>query len=148
MSVFIFVNPFTRPVVLQKISSFRLSHLFFKPGVSFFNAFLFSVCDLISLLSETDFHATFLTWAPLANGWEKVGDIVPWMTVKTGAQSLLVKEVSNQTDGTTEDEKTVEDTHLKVVFGFFRREGTAVTEEINEADSDTTIDVENQVVFL
>jgi len=56
--------------------------------------------------------------------------------------------VSNQTNGTTEDEKTIEDTHLEVVLGLLARESTAVAEEIDEADGNTSINVENEVVLL
>lgn len=70
------------------------------------------------------------------------------MSVQTSAQSLLVQEVSNETDRPTEHEKTVEYTHAKVVLGLFGAESTTVSEEINEADCNTTVNVEDQVVFL
>ena len=70
------------------------------------------------------------------------------MTVKTSAQSLLVEEVGNQTNGATEDEQTVEDTHLEVVLCLFRGESAAVAEEIDEADGDAAVDVEDEVVLL
>jgi hypothetical protein len=54
----------------------------------------------------------------------------------------------NQTDTASEDEQTVENTHAQVVFRLFWREGAAVAEQINEADSNTAIDVKDQVVFL
>jgi len=79
---------------------------------------------------------------------EEVGDVVPGVAVETSAQSLLVKEVGNQTNGATEDEQTVEHAHLKVVLSLLGREGTAVAEKIDEADGDGTIDVENKVVLL
>jgi len=70
------------------------------------------------------------------------------MPVQASAQTLLVEEVCNQTNATTKDEQTVEDTHLKVVLGLFGREGTAVAEQVDEAYSDATVDVEDQVVLL
>jgi hypothetical protein len=73
---------------------------------------------------------------------------IPGMSVKTSSQSLLIQEMSNQTNGTTENEKTVENTHAKIFFGFFWSKGTAVADKINKADGDTSIDVENQVVLL
>lgn len=79
---------------------------------------------------------------------EEVGDIVPRMTVETGAQSLLVEVVGNETDAATQDEETVEDTHGEVILSLLRGEGTAVAEEIDEADSNAAIDVEDQVVLL
>lgn len=70
------------------------------------------------------------------------------MTVKTSAQSLLVEEMGNKTDGATEDEKTVENTHLEVVLGLLGGEGTAVAHKINESHSDGTVNVENEVVLF
>jgi len=70
------------------------------------------------------------------------------VTVQTSPQSLLVKEVGNQTNGTTEHEQTVENTHLEVILCLFRGEGAAVAEEIDEADGDTAVDVEDEVVLL
>lgn len=70
------------------------------------------------------------------------------MTVETSAQTLLIQEMGNKTDGAAKNEQTVENTHAKVVFGLFRREGTAVAEEVNEADSNAAINVEDQVVLL
>lgn len=70
------------------------------------------------------------------------------MPVKTSAQSLLVQEVGNETNRATEHEETVEHTHLEVVFRLFRAEGAAVPEQVDKADGDTAVDVENQVVLL
>ena len=75
-------------------------------------------------------------------------DIVPWMSVETGAQSLLVEEMGNKTNAATENEKTVENTHLKVVLGLFGGEGATVAEQVDEADGDTSINVQDQVVLL
>ena len=72
----------------------------------------------------------------------------PRVTVETGAQSLLVEEVGNQTDGATKDEQTVEHTHLEVVLSLLGREGTAVAEKVDEADGDGTVNVEDEVVLL
>jgi hypothetical protein len=70
------------------------------------------------------------------------------MSVETSAQSLLVEEVGNQTNRATEHEQTIEHTHLEVVFGLLVAEGTGVAEEIDEADGDTSIDVQDEVVLL
>jgi hypothetical protein len=70
------------------------------------------------------------------------------MTVETGAESLLIEVMGDEADAAAEDEESIEDTHLEVIFGFFLAEGTAVTHQVNEADSDTAIDVEDEVVFL
>lgn len=70
------------------------------------------------------------------------------MSVETSAQSLLVKVVSNQTHAATQNEETVEDTHLHVVLRLLSGESTAVAHEIHEAHSNATVDVENEVVLL
>jgi len=70
------------------------------------------------------------------------------MTVETSAQTLLVKEMGNKTNASAEDEETVKNTHLEVILGLLSRESTAVADKINKADSNATIDVENEVVLL
>jgi hypothetical protein len=70
------------------------------------------------------------------------------MTVETSAQTLLVKEMGNKTNASAEDEETVKNTHLEVILGFLSREGTAVADKINKADSNATVDVENEIVLL
>jgi hypothetical protein len=79
---------------------------------------------------------------------EEVGDVVPWMPVKTSAQPLLVEEMGNETDTSAEDEETVEDTHLQVVLSLLGGEGPAVADKVHEADSNAAVNVENQVVLL
>jgi hypothetical protein len=97
---------------------------------------------------QADLNSALVTRSTLAQSREQVGDVVPRMAVKTGAQSLLVEVVSNQTDAAAEDEKTVEDTHVEVVLGLLGGEGAAVAEQVDEAHSNTAIHVEDQVVFL
>jgi hypothetical protein len=70
------------------------------------------------------------------------------MPVEASPQPLLVEEMGNETDASAEHEQTVEDTHLEVVLGLLARKGTAVAEEINEADGDAAVDVEDQIVLL
>jgi hypothetical protein len=70
------------------------------------------------------------------------------MPVQAGAQSLLVQEMRDQTDTASEHEQTVEHTHAQVVLCLFGREGTAVAQQVDEADGDAAVDVEDQVVFL
>ena len=86
--------------------------------------------------------------AALRQRGKEVRDVVPRMPVETGPQPLLVEEVSNQTNRTAEHEETVEDTHLEVVLGFLGRESAAAAHEINEADGNATVDVEDEVVLL
>lgn len=72
-------------------------------------------------------------------------DIVSGMTVQRCPQPLLVKVVSNETDAPSEDEQAVEGTNLDVLVSLFRSEGTTIPEEIDEADSNTTIDVQDEL---
>ena len=87
-------------------------------------------------------------WPPLLQVRQQVGDIIPRMTVETSAQTLLVEEMGNKTNAAAQDEETVQDTHLEVVLSLLGGEGTAVAEEIDEADGNAAIDVEDQVVLL
>jgi len=70
------------------------------------------------------------------------------MSVETSAESLLVEEMGNETNAATKDEKTVEDTHLKVVLGLLGGESATVAEQVDEANGDTSINVQDQVVLL
>lgn len=70
------------------------------------------------------------------------------MPVKTSPKPLLVEEMSNQTNAAAEHEETVEHTHAEVVFGLLGRESTAVAHEVNEADGNASVDVEDKVVLL
>jgi hypothetical protein len=60
----------------------------------------------------------------------------------------LIQKVCNQTDTTAKHEQAVQNAHAQVVFCLFWREGAAVAEEVNKADSDATVDIEDQIVFL
>jgi len=51
--------------------------------------------------------------------------------------------VSNETDGAAQDEESVEHTHLQVVLRLLWRESTAVTHEIDKADGNATVDVQD-----
>jgi hypothetical protein len=102
-----------------------------------FSAIIVLQADLNTALSTTSLQRR-----------QEVGDVVPWMPVETSTQPLLVEEVGNETDTSAEDEETVKNTHLEVVLSFLAGERTAVTDEVNEADSDAAINVENQVVLL
>lgn len=70
------------------------------------------------------------------------------MAVEAGAQALLVQEMGDETDASAEDEEAVEHAHGEVVFGFFGGEGAAVADEVDEADGDAAVDVEDEVVLL
>ena len=79
---------------------------------------------------------------------KEVSDIIPWMTVQTGSQTLLIEVMGDQTDASAQDEESVQDTHVQVVFGFFGAEGAAVAHEIHEADGDAAVDIEDEIIFF
>lgn len=70
------------------------------------------------------------------------------MSVQAGAQPLLIEVMGDETDGAAEDEESVEDTHLEVILCLLGAEGAAVAHQIDEADGDGAVDVEDQVILL
>ena len=84
----------------------------------------------------------------LLQAGQQVGDVVPRMAIQASAQSLLVEVMGNQTDASAQDEQTVEHAHVEVILGLLGAEGTAVAHQIDEADGDAAVDVEDQIVFL
>jgi len=70
------------------------------------------------------------------------------MSVKRGAKPLLVKVVANESNGTAEDKETVEGTNLDILFSFLRAECTTVTKQINKADSDATVNIQDECILL
>lgn len=99
-------------------------------------------------LSHADLDTALGAWCARGEGWEEVSDVVPWVAVQTGAQTLLVEEVCNKTDTPSENEETVENAHAKVVLGLLSGESAAVPHQVNEADSNATVNVEDEVVLL
>lgn len=70
------------------------------------------------------------------------------MPVQASPQSLLVKIMSNQANAPSQHKQAVQNTHIHVVFGLFGTESAAVAHQIDEADCNTTINVQNEVIFL
>jgi hypothetical protein len=68
--------------------------------------------------------------------------------VQTGSQPLLVQEVRDETNTTAEHEQPIQYTHLKIILRLLCAERTAVAQQVDKADSDAAVDVEDQVVFL
>lgn len=95
-----------------------------------------------------DLHSALATGLALVEVGQQVGDVIPRVTVQTGAQSLLVEEVGNETNASAEDEQTVENTHGKVVLGLFGGEGAAVAHQVDEAHGNAAVNVEDQAVLL
>lgn len=97
---------------------------------------------------DANFDTALRTRGTLLDGGQQVGDVVPRVSVQTSAESLLVEVVGNETDAASKDEQTVQDTHAEIVLSLLSGESTAVAHQVDEADSHTTVDVEDQVVLL
>ena len=96
-----------------------------------------------------DLYSSLVTWRTLlTQARQQVGDIIPRMSIQASAETFLIQVMGNETDASAQHEETVQHTHVEVIFGFFGAEGTAVAHEVHEADSYTTVDVQDQVVFL
>ena len=75
-------------------------------------------------------------------------DVVSGVAVQRCTETLLVEMVADEADAAPEDEQTVESSNSNVLVCLVSAEGTAVSQEIDEADSNAAIDVENEGVLL
>jgi hypothetical protein len=60
-------------------------------------------------------------------------------------QPLLVKVVSNEPDTPAEHKQTVEGTDPDILISLLRCEGARVTQEVDKADGDAGVDVEDEL---
>lgn len=97
-------------------------------------------------LLKVDFDTTLST--TLLQGRQKVGNVIPRMSVQTSTETLLVEVVGNQTNAAAQNEETVKDTHSHVVLDLLAGEGTASAHQVHEADSNATVNVQDKVVLL
>jgi hypothetical protein len=88
------------------------------------------------------------TWRRRGKVGHHVQEIVCGMPVQTGAEALLIEEMGDETDAAAENEQPVEHADAHILLCFLGREGAAVAEQINEADGNAAVDVQNQIVFL
>lgn len=95
---------------------------------------------------QIDLHTALGT--TLLQSRQQIRDVVPRVTVQTGAQSLLVEVVRDQPDAAAEHEQSVQDTVAHVVLDFLARERAAVAHQIDETDRYTSVNVQDQVVLL
>lgn len=70
------------------------------------------------------------------------------MPIQAGSQTLLVKVMRDQSNASSQDEQTIQDTHIEVVLGFLGAEGSAVTHQVHEANGNTSVNVKDKIVFL
>ena len=67
------------------------------------------------------------------------------MAVERCTQALLVEVVADETDGATEDEEAVQGADLDVLVRLLGRECAGVAQQVDEADGDAAIDVEDEL---
>jgi hypothetical protein len=70
------------------------------------------------------------------------------MSVQGSAETFLIKVMANETDAATENEETVERSNLDIFLRLLRGKGTAITKQIDEANGDASIDIENELFVL
>ena len=72
-------------------------------------------------------------------------DIISRVAVQRCAETFLVKVVTDETDTASKHEQAVQRADLDVFLGFFGTECTAITEEVDEAHCNTSVDVEDEL---
>ncbi len=102
----------------------------------------------IHRLLQANLHTPFISRCSLRQVGQKVSNIIPRMPIQASPQSLLIQIMRNQSNTPTQHEQPVQHAHIQVIFSFLRAESATVTHEIDEADSDAAVDVEDQVVFF
>ena len=75
-------------------------------------------------------------------------DIISRVPVQRRPQPLLIQMVSNETNAPAEHEQAVQGTDLDVLVSLLRGERSTVPEQIDEAHSDASIDVQDEGVLL
>ena len=74
-------------------------------------------------------------------------NIIRRVTVKRSTQAFLVQMVTNETDATSKNEQAIQCTNLDIFFSFLACERPAITEKVNKAGSDTSVNVKNELDF-
>ena len=75
-------------------------------------------------------------------------DIVGRVAVQWCSQPLLIQVVSNETDTPSKNEQAIESSDLNVLIGFFRSECTRVTEQVDEADGNAAVNIQDECILL
>ncbi len=97
---------------------------------------------------QTNLHSTLLTRITLRKVRQEISNIIPRMSIKPRPQPLLIEIMRNQPNTPTQHEQTVQHAHIEVIFGLFGAESAAVAHEVDEADCDAAVDVEDEIVFF
>lgn len=77
-----------------------------------------------------------------------VRDVVPWVAVQRLLQAKLVQMMSDETDGTTKNEKTVKAAETDQIVGLGACERPTRAKHVDEAHGDATIDIQDQIRTL
>ena len=72
-------------------------------------------------------------------------DIISRVAVQRCTETFLVKVVTDEADTASEHEQAIQCADLNVFLGFFGSERTAIAEEVDEAHSDASVDVEDEL---
>jgi hypothetical protein len=56
--------------------------------------------------------------------------------------------MSNQTNTPTQDEQSIQSAHFEILFGLVGRESTTVPQQIDKAHCNTSIDVQDKIIFF
>ena len=75
-------------------------------------------------------------------------DVISGVAVQRSAETLLVEMVADEANAAPEDEETVESANADVLVCLLSTKGAAISQEIDETDRNTTIDVEDEGILL
>jgi hypothetical protein len=75
-------------------------------------------------------------------------NVIGGVAVQRSAETLLVEVVADEADAAPEDEETVESANADVLVCLISAKGAAVSQEIDEADGNAAIDVEDEGILL
>ena len=78
----------------------------------------------------------------------EITNIIPWVTVESLFESILVEVVSNESNAPTQNEQSIEAAIFDHFIGFMMSEGATAPQHIHEAHRNCTINIQNQICFL
>ena len=75
-------------------------------------------------------------------------DVIGGVTIQRSTETLLVEMVTDEANAASEDEKTVESANADVFVCFILAKSAAVSQEIDKANGNAAIDVEDEGILL
>ena len=70
------------------------------------------------------------------------------MTVEWCAQAFLIEMVTNEANATSKDEQAVQAPDPNILVGFFPGKCTGISEQVDKADGNATVDVQDERILL